>query len=68
MLWEVGKRSRMGRVEEEHLGMHWDCSAWCEVQTNGGVVHPSLSAAAQRGVTIRGVQKQEREGHPGEGY
>lgn len=58
----------MERVEEEHLRMHWDCSAWCEVQRNGREVHPSLRAAAQRGVPIWRVRKQERKGHSGEGY
>lgn len=50
----------MERVEEEHLRMHWDCSAWCEVQRNGREVHPSLRAAAQRGVPIWRVRKREK--------
>lgn len=54
MLWDLGKRSRKGRVEEEHLRTHWDSSAWCEVQRNGREVRPQV--CTERGANLGGAK------------
>lgn len=59
MLWDLGKRSRKGRVEEEHLRTHWDSSAWCEVQRNGREFCPQI--CTERGANLGGAKTCERK-------